>query len=348
MEKLMAVIIVVVLCVVGGLVAYNVTHETIDAGYVGYVYDRDAGAEDNVIPHTSVLNEARTGRISVNPITQDVLVYPTSQLTYNFTGPEEGDWGDKDMSITVTTNDGKQVDFDVYVSIMFTDIPTIIQRFATKPYEDIITNDIYSMIRGKLNAETQKYSVYDVTPECETIRVTVEKVLASDLMTSYGIDLKTFEIAPRLPADIQQKIDEKTQAQNAVELARLEREKQNEVNQQIVDQQKAESERELTARQAAADAAAYELERQAEAQLAVAEAEKKIAEANVEIARLEKEAELEKQQSYTSAYFRDKELDVQKAAVEAINPSIQTIITSGDGEGYEAIFGLKEIFGGTE
>ena len=77
-------------------------------------------------------------------------------------------------------------------------------------------------------------------------------------------------------------------------------------------------------------------------------AEKKIAEANVEIARLEKEAELEKQQSYTDEYFRDKELDVQKAAVEAINPSIKTVITSGDGEGYEAIFGLKEIFGATE
>ena len=66
------------------------------------------------------------------------------------------------------------------------------------------------------------------------------------------------------------------------------------------------------------------------------------------IARLEKEAELEKQQSYTDEYFRDKELDVQKAAVEAINPSIKTVITSGDGEGYEAIFGLKEIFGATE
>jgi hypothetical protein len=63
----------------------------------------------------------------------------------------------------------------------------------------------------------------------------------------------------------------------------------------------------------------------------------------VEVARLEKQAELEKQAGYTDEYFRDKELDVQRAAVEAINPTIQTIITSGDGGGYGALVGIDRV-----
>ena len=54
-------------------------------------------------------------------------------------------------------------------------------------------------------------------------------------------------------------------------------------------------------------------------------------------------AELEKQKSYTSAYFRDRELDVEMAAVKALNPSLETIVTSGDAEGYGAIVGLDRI-----
>ena len=81
----------------------------------------------------------------------------------------------------------------------------------------------------------------------------------------------------------------------------------------------------------------------AEAELAVAQAQVEIAKQEVEVARLEKEAALEAQKAYTENYFRDKELDVQKAAVEAINPSVKTIITSGDGEGFSGLVGVKEV-----
>ena len=96
-------------------------------------------------------------------------------------------------------------------------------------------------------------------------------------------------------------------------------------------------------RQAEADAAAYEKQAEAEAMLAVSEANVKIAEQELEIAKLQKEAELEKQKSYTEEYFKDKELDVQRAAVEAINPTVKTIITSEDGEGFGALLGIKEV-----
>ena len=73
-----------------------------------------------------------------------------------------------------------------------------------------------------------------------------------------------------------------------------------------------------------------------------------IKEAEVEVAKLEKEAELEKQKSFTEQYFKDKTLDVQLKAVEAINSSVKTIITDGDGNGYAGLIGIKEILDSIE
>ena len=343
MSKFIAALVAVCVILVGVLVGYNATHETIPAGYVGYVYDRNAGTDDNVIIGTSVINTERTGRIMVNPITQNVLTYPTTIVSKNWTGLAEGD-NKKDMSMQIASQEGKNIDADIYISVRPIDIAKIIKSFGTKSFDSIIDNDIYGLTKGKLSTVSQKYSVYDVQSSRSEIQNEVFEILSKNLEDVYGVELIRFEIGTLiLPEDIQMKIDQKTQAQNEVELAKLEREKQDEINQQIVDQQKAQSEKELLQRQAEADAAAYEKTRAAEADLAAQEAKLKIAELQVEQAKLEREAELEKQKAYTNSYFKDKELDVQLAAVQAINPSIQTIITSGEGEGYSAIVGLDKI-----
>jgi len=343
MNKFIAALVAVAVLCVGFLIGYNVTHETIPAGYVGYVYDRNASQSDNVIPGTSVINAERTGRIMINPITQNVLTYPTTIVSKNWTGLAEGD-NKKDMSMQIASQEGKNIDADIYISVRPIDIAKIIKSFGTKSFDSIIDNDIYGLTKGKLSTVSQKYSVYDVQSSRSEIQNEVFEILSGNLEDVYGVELIRFEIGTLiLPTDIQTKIDQKTQAQNEVELAKLEREKQDEVNQQIVDQQKAQSEKELIQRQTEADAAAYEKTRAAEADLAAQEAKLEIAKLQVEQAKLEKEAELEKQKAYTQSYFKDKELDVQLAAVKAINPSIQTIVTSGDGEGYSAIVGLDKI-----
>ena len=343
MRKVAVAILAVMILFVGALIVYNVTHETIPAGYVGYVYDRNAKEPDNVIPGTSVINEARTGRIRINPITQDVLTYPTTIIACNWTGLAEGD-NKRDMSMQIASQEGKNIDADIYISVRPVDIGKIIKSFGTKSFDSIVENDIYGLTKGKLSSVSQAYSVYDIQSSRVEIQSEVFEILSSTLNDVYGVELVRLEIGTLiLPEDIQQKIDQKTQAQNEVELAKLERERQNEVNQQIVDQQKAQSEREMIQRQAEADAAAYEKKKEAEALLAVSEANVKIAEQELEIAKLMKEAELEKQKSYTDSYFKDKELDVQLAAVKAINPTVKTIITSEDGEGFGALLGLKEI-----
>jgi regulator of protease activity HflC (stomatin/prohibitin superfamily) len=343
MKKFIVSLVAVLVCVVGFLIGYGVTHATIPAGYVGYVYDRNAKETDNVIEGTSVINVERTGRISINPVTQDVLTYPTTIISCNWTGLGEGD-NKKDMSMQIASQEGKNIDADIYISVRPVDIGKIIKSFGTKSFDAIVNNDIYGLTKGKLSSVSQAYSVYDIQSSRVEIQAAVFEILSDTLDKVYGVELVRLEIGTLiLPTDIQDKIDQKTQAQNEVELAKLERERQNEVNQQIVDEQKAQSEKEQLQRQAEADAAAYEVTRAAEAQVAAQEAEVKIAELKVEQARLEKEAELEKQKSFTSEYFRDKELDVQAEAVKAINSSVKTIITSGDGEGYSGLVGVKEI-----
>lgn len=344
MNKVIVSVVLVIILVIGGLIGYGVTHETIDAGYVGYVYDRTASpTDDNVIEGTSVINIERTGRIRINPITQDVLTYPTTIISKNWTSLAEGD-NSKDMSMQIASQEGKNIDADIYISIRPVDIERIIKSFGTKSFDSIVDNDIYGLTKGKLSTVSQAYSVYDIQSSRSEIQNQVFEILSQTLNEIYGVELVRFEIGTLiLPADIQEKIDQKTQAQNEVELAKLDRDKQNEINQKIVDEQEANSKVELIKRQNEADAAAYEKQKAAEAELLVSEANIKIAEQELQIAKLAKEAELEKQKAYTDEYFRDKELDVQSEAVKAINGSVKTIITSGDGDAYAGLIGIKEI-----
>ena len=343
MKKLIAAVVAAIVLVVGGLVIYFATHETIPAGYVGYVYDRSAHDDENVIEGTSVINVERTGRISINPITQDVLTYPTTIVSKNWTTLAEGD-NDVDMSMQIASQEGKNIDADIYISVRPVDVAKIIKSFGTKSFDSIIDNDIYGLTKGKLSSVSQDYSIYDVQSSRTEIQNETFEILSAELEKTYGVELVRLEIGTlNLPADIQQKIDQKTKAQNDVELAKLDRQRQDELNQKMVDEQKAQSEKDLISRQAKADAAAYEKKAAAEAELAAQEAKVKTAELQVEQAKLEREAELEKQKAFTSAYFRDKELDVEMAAVKAINPSVETIITSGEGEGYSALVGLSRV-----
>lgn len=335
---------VVLILAIAGIIVYNIVTVRIDAGYVGYRYDRTVKAGDpNLIAGTSVIDEPLTGRAYINPFTQDILVYPTTIVAKNWTRLEEGD-NKQDMSMQVASQEGKNVDADIYLSVRPADLGKIISSFGTKKFDSIVDDDVYGLVKGKLSAVSQEYSVYDIQSSRTDIQEKAYELISEILHDTYGIELVRFEIGTLvLPADIQSKIDQKTEAMNAVELAKLDRQKQDEINQKIVDEQKAESEKEQVRRQAEADAAAYERERAAEAELAVAEAQVKIAEQEVIEAQLKKEAELEKQKAYTAEYFRDRELDVQKEAVAKINGSVKTIITDGSGNGYAALAGLQEV-----
>ena len=267
MKKFITVLLCMVVIIVGIVIVYAATHETIPAGFVGYVYDRTANADDNVIEGTSVIDEERTGRIRVNPVTQDVLKYPTTIVSKNWTCLEEGD-NRTDMSMQIASKEGKNIDADIYISVRPVDIGRIIKAFGTKSFDSIVDNDIYGLCKGKLSSVTQAYSVYDIQSSRTEIQQNVFDILFDTLREVYGVELVRLELGTlNLPADIQSKIDQKTEAQNEVELARLDREKQDEINQKIVDEQKAKSEKETIQRKAEADAKAYEVEKEAQAKI---------------------------------------------------------------------------------
>ena len=347
--KLITTAVIVGVVAIFTLIAFAACTDNIGTGYVGYKYDRTLpNGSTGTIEGTSVIDEQLTGLIWLNPFTQEILRYPTTIVSRNWTGLAEGD-AKEDWSMTVGTKEGKNIDADIYISVKPRNIGLIIKNFGTKNFLSIVDEDIYGLAKGKLSVVTQNYSVYDIQSTRSQIQNDASSTLAETLLNTYGVELIRFEIGTlSLPTDIQNKIDEKTNAMNEVELAKLQRQKQDETNQMIVDQQKAESEKELVERQTKADAAAYEKQKAAEAELTVAENKIKVAEAEVEVAKLEKEAELEKQKSFTEQYFKDKTLDVQLKAAEAINSSVKTIITDGDGNGYAGLIGIKEILDSIE
>jgi regulator of protease activity HflC (stomatin/prohibitin superfamily) len=347
--KAILILIAIIFLVIFGLIIFNSVTENVRAGYVGYKYDRTIrNGEEGTISGTSVINQPLTGLVFVNPFTQEILKYPTTIVAKNWTQLDEGD-NPEDMSMQVGSEEGKNIVADVYVSVRPNNMSKIISSFGMKTFDEIVDDDVYGLVKGKLSIVAQSYSIYDVQASRSKIQEETFKLLTEVLNNLYGIELVRFEIGTLiLPTDIQTKIDQKTEAINAVELAKLDRQKQDETNQKIVDQQKAESQRDLIRRQQEADAAAYEKEKAASAQVLVAESNVEVAGLKVKEAELNKQAELEKQKSYTPEYFHNKELEVQRDAVKAINPSVKTIITDSSGSGYSALYGLKEVLDSIE
>lgn len=339
-----------------GLIFFFITHVTIGPGWVGYVYDRTIPlGSENTIPGTSVVNVQRTGRISINPISQEVLKYPTTIVARNWTSPSEGDNKGVDWSLSVSSIEGKTIDVDIYISVRPGDIAQIISSFGMKTFDNIVDDDIYGLVRGKLAMITQRYGIYSVQSSKEEIQSLTRDLLIKDLRDIYGIELVRFEIGTLTPPiDIQEEINRITAATNAVKLAELDRKKMDEENQKAVDKQAADSKIESTRRQTAADNEAYEQEKKAEGkynaqlkenEIAALQRERDLAEAqnHLDVAKLNREAELESQKAFTNVYFQDKELDVALAAIQALNGSIQTIITDSDLSGFDSLFSLSRI-----
>jgi len=154
MNKFIVALVAVLILVSGGLIVYASTHETIPAGYVGYVYDRNASAGDDVIEGTSVINKERTGRISINPITQDVLTYPTTIVSKNWTGLAEGD-NRVDMSMQIASQEGKNA--------LLAACSAALNLHAIAPHEKGLGRINVGEIEGGLCTNT-------ICPEC-TIRL---------------------------------------------------------------------------------------------------------------------------------------------------------------------------------
>ena len=113
-------------------------------------------------------------------------------------------------------------------------------------------------------------------------------------------------------------------------------EKQTVANQQDIDKQAADAQKNLVTKQKEADGNAYQVEVAAKAKLTAAQAD-------LDAAKLNKQAELEKQQTFTPMYLANKKLDIQQAVAEKITAATKIIVTDSKGSGLEALPGIKAI-----
>ena len=341
-------IIVGFILVICSLIGYNMVPENVRPGYVGYVYDRNLSPNsDDAIPGTAVHKTPQYGLVWINPFTQEIYKYPTTIISRSWTKlPTEG--SPKDDSFPVGTLEGKNVITDTYLSVQPANVGQIIKSYGGRDFEDIVDRELFGLMKGVVQQVTQDYSIYDFQAKKSEITDKVTTKLKDMLLTSYGITLIRFQFgAVELPGEILTQIEAKTTAINAVELAKLDRQKQDELNKRVVDEQKANSEKDVLKRESEADATSYETQKAADAAAYKlqkdADARKLAATANLDSARLEKSAELEKQQAYTTQYLDNKKLDVLQSAVEKLNPELKIVVTDSSGSGLNAIPGMQMI-----
>mgnify|MGYP003030465584 FL=1 len=182
MNKGIITTVVLAIVLVVGIIGFAVCTTNIGAGYVGYKYDRTIkNGAPNTIEGTSVIDAQLTGLVWINPVTQEVLKYPTTIVTRNWTGIAEND-SKEDWSMTVGTKEGKNIEADIYISVKPRDIGSIIKNFGTKKFDSIVDDDIYGLAKGKLSVITQNYSVYDIQSSRSQIQTETAEILALSLI----------------------------------------------------------------------------------------------------------------------------------------------------------------------
>ncbi|MGN0631383.1 MAG: SPFH domain-containing protein, partial [Ruminococcus sp.] len=115
--------------------------------------------------------------------------YTVGDRTINIKGDNK-----TDMSMQIASQEGKNIDADIYISVRPTDIEKIIKSFGTKSFDAIVNNDIYGLTKGKLSSVSQAYSVYDIQSSRVEIQAEVFQILSETLADTYAVELVRLEI----------------------------------------------------------------------------------------------------------------------------------------------------------
>lgn len=129
---------------------------TVRPGYVGVLvdnYGKNRGVQDYPIV---------TGRVFYNPVSQDVIEYPTFVQTVKWTkGKTEG--SDKDESFTFNSTEGATLNVDIGASVSFdgNKVPALFVKFRKDP-ETIIDGYIRNQIRKAFSTYASRMKVVDI------------------------------------------------------------------------------------------------------------------------------------------------------------------------------------------
>jgi regulator of protease activity HflC (stomatin/prohibitin superfamily) len=180
---------------------------TVAPGNVGLIFSKSGGA-------SGVQDIAtRSGRIVYNPMTTEIIEYPTYVQTVKWTKSlTEGNASDE--SITFTTSDSATVNVDVASSIQLdrAKAPAFYVKFRADDIQTFVDGFYRNIVRNKLNDIGGKYTVEQIMGNNGPMIAEVEQAVAHDpTLQQYGILVANlgFIGAPRPPSVVTDSINKK-------------------------------------------------------------------------------------------------------------------------------------------
>lgn len=193
--------------------------ETIPAGYAGIVYNLNGGIEDTVLDQGW----------KIVPPTKRIITYTVGLEQSFMTKDKKGDSED-DESFEIPTKEGASLDVDVAYSYSFDRdrLPEIFKRFKGQSGKEILKTFIKPKMQAWIKEITPRFQMLEII---STNRGAVNKVITDELserFAPYGIVIDNIALADVRPdEDTAKAIDERIQAQEQLEKAKVtaEREK---------------------------------------------------------------------------------------------------------------------------
>lgn len=191
--------------------------ERIPAGYVGVVYNMNGGVEEEVLTQ---------GWKFVSP-TKKVTEYSIALEPSFMTADKQGD-SPKDESFEIPTKEGASLDADVAFSYSFEleQVPTTFTRFRGQDGKEILKSFIKPKMQAWIKEITPEFTMMEiVSTKRGAVNIALTERLAKRFK-NYGITIDNIALADVRPDEkTSQAIDEKIQAQEALEKSKVDAEK---------------------------------------------------------------------------------------------------------------------------
>lgn len=182
---------------------------TIGPGHVGIEISKigsSRGVQDVTI---------KTGWVLINPITTEVIEYPTFMQTVKWT-KSSNEGSPNDESITFTTGDQMVVNADISLSyqLEYEKVPNFYVKFRADDIQKFTDGFLRNVARNSFNAIAGSYQIGDIMGNNGPVLKKIQEDMQKQL-TPYGvqIDQLGFIGAPRPPEAVTQSINLKAQAE---------------------------------------------------------------------------------------------------------------------------------------
>lgn len=203
--------------IIGLIIGIFMCTEKIPAGYVGVVYNMNGGIEDDVL----------TQGFKIVAPTKKVTIYSIALEQSYMTKGEQGDSPD-DESFEIPTKEGAALEVDVAFSYSYelSEVPQTFTRFRGQNGKEILKSFIKPKMQAWIKEITPTFSMISIV---STQRGEVNKTLTEQLQNRfrpYGIVIDNIALADVRPdAETDEAIRKKIKAQEDLETAKVNAEK---------------------------------------------------------------------------------------------------------------------------